>query len=143
MVLMAKPSDCPFCSLNTRVLKSNKTAQAFLSNPRKVPGHFLVTPKRHVEKPWELTKDELQDIFELVFFVEQKLIGKLGTGADIRQNYRPFLQQGKIKVDHVHFHVYPRYLDDYLYKVSEQFETDLFTDLDPTEQAEFAKLLKD
>lgn len=129
--------------MGERVLKSNKTAQAFLSNPRKVPGHFLVTPKRHVEKPWELTNDELQDIFELVFFVEQKLIGKLGTGADIRQNYRPFLQQGKIKVDHVHFHVYPRYLDDYLYKVSEQFETDLFTDLDPAEQAEFAKLLKE
>lgn len=140
---MAKISECPFCNMGERVLKSNKTAQAFLSNPRKVPGHFLVTPKRHVEKPWELTNDELQDIFELVFFVEQKLIGKLGTGADIRQNYRPFLQQGKIKVDHVHFHVYPRYLDDYLYKVSEQFETDLFTDLDPAEQAEFAKLLKE
>jgi diadenosine tetraphosphate (Ap4A) HIT family hydrolase len=140
---MAAESECPFCNLNERVLKENKTAQAFLSNPRKVPGHFLVTPKRHVEKPWELTKAEVQDIFELVFFVEQKLIGKLGTGADIRQNYRPFLQQGKIKVDHVHLHIYPRYLNDYLYEVSEQYETDLFTDLDPKEQEEFAKLLKD
>ena len=140
---MVAQTDCPFCNLGKRVLKSNKTAQAFLSDPRKVPGHFLVTPKRHIEKPWEMTNEELKDIFDLVFFIEQKLIGKLGTGADIRQNYRPFMQQGKIKVDHVHFHVYPRYLDDYLYKVSEQFETDLFTDLDPAEQAEFAKLLKD
>ncbi|HSX36924.1 MAG TPA: HIT domain-containing protein [Patescibacteria group bacterium] len=139
---MAKASDCPFCNLRERVLKQNKTAQAFLSNPRKVPGHFLVTPKRHVEKPWELTKAELQDIFELLFFIEQRLIGKLGDGVDIRQNYRPFMKQSRLKKDHVHFHVYPRYLEDYLYKVSEKFETDLFTDLDENEQDEFAKLLK-
>src|SRR5690348_179400 len=124
---MAKTSNCPFCNLHERVLKENKTAQAFLSNPRKVPGHFLVTPKRHVEKPWELTKAELQDIFELIFFIEQRLIGKLGDGVDIRQNYRPFMKQSRLKKDHVHFHVYPRYLHDYLYKVSEKFETDLFT----------------
>lgn len=140
---MATKTECPFCNLNERVLKENGTAQAFLSNPRKVPGHFLVTPKRHIEKPWELTGEELKDIFELIFFVEKKLIGKVGDGVDIRQNYRPFMQQGKIKVNHVHFHVYPRYLEDYLYKVSEQFETDLFTDLDEGEQADFAKLLKD
>lgn len=140
---MATKTECPFCNLSERVLKENGTAQAFLSNPRKVPGHFLVSPKRHVEKPWELTNAELKDIFDLIFFVEQKLIGKLGDGVDIRQNYRPFMQQGKLKVNHVHFHVYPRYMEDYLYKVSEQFETDLFTDLDEGEQAEFAKLLKD
>lgn len=139
---MAKVNDCPFCNLKERVLKQNKTAQTFLSNPRKVPGHFLVTPKRHVEKPWELTGKELKDIFEIIFFIEQKLIGKLGDGVDIRQNYRPFMKQSRLKKDHVHFHVYPRYLEDYLYKVSEKFETDLFTDLDDSEQSEFAKLLK-
>jgi diadenosine tetraphosphate (Ap4A) HIT family hydrolase len=135
--------DCPFCNLNERVLKSNKTAQAFLSNPRKVPGHFLVTPKRHIEKPWELTAEELQDVFELIFFVEQKLIGKVGDGVDIRQNYRPFMQQGKLKVNHLHFHLIPRYLEDYLYKVSEQFETDLFIPLDAGEAKDVAKLLDD
>ncbi len=139
---MMSQDDCPFCNINDRVLKSNRLAQAFLSNPRKVPGHFLVTPKRHLEKPWELTKDELQDIFELIFFIEEKLVSKLGQGADIRQNYRPFLDPGRLKQNHVHFHVYPRYNQDYLYQVSEKFETDLFTDLDPSEQAEFAKLLK-
>ncbi len=107
-----------------------------------MPGHFLVMPKRHIEQPWELTKDELSDIFELIFFIEQKIIGKLGDGCDIRQNYRPFLKQGKIKMDHVHFHVYPRYDKDYLYKVSEQFEDDLFTDLDESEQDEVEQLLQ-
>ncbi len=112
-----------------------------LSNPRKMPGHFLVIPKRHIEKPWELRPDELSDIFELIFFIEKKIIGKLGEGCDIRQNYRPFLKQSRLKVDHVHFHIYPRYFEDYLYKVSEQFETDLFTDLDESDQEEIAKLL--
>ncbi|HET9174658.1 MAG TPA: HIT family protein [Candidatus Saccharimonadales bacterium] len=139
---MANEQECPFCNLDERVLKQNATAQAFLSNPRKVPGHFLVAPKRHVEKPWELTQAERSDIFDLIFYIEQKLIGKLGDGVDIRQNYRPFMQQSRVKVDHVHFHVYPRYLNDYLYQVSEQFEKDLFTDLDPGEQDEFAALLK-
>lgn len=134
--------DCPFCNAKDRILKANKYAQVILSNPRKMPGHFLVVPKRHIEEPWELTKDELGDIFDLIFFIEKKILSKLGDGVDIRQNYRPFLKQSKLKVDHVHFHVYPRYFEDYLYKVSEQFETDLFTDLDDTEAEEVAKLLK-
>lgn len=131
---------CPFCNTD-RVLKENKHAQIILSNPRKVPGHFLVVPKRHIEKPWELKHEEITDIFDLIFFIEKKIIGKLGEGCDVRQNYRPFMKQSKLKVDHVHFHVYPRYFEDYLYKVCERFETDLFTDLDKDEAVEVAKLL--
>lgn len=123
-------------------MKENEHAQVILSNPHKVPGHFLVLPKRHVEKPWELTHAELTDIFDLIFFIEQKILGKLGDGCDIRQNYRPFLQQSNLKVDHIHFHVMPRSLDDYLYKVSEHFETDLFAELDDAESAAVAKLLQ-
>lgn len=139
---MAKAAACPFCDPKDRVLRENKRAVVILSNPHKVPGHFLVLPKRHIEKPWELTKDELSDIFELIFFIEQKILGKLGDGVDIRQNYRPFMKQNKLKVDHVHFHVYPRSLEDYLYKVSEQYETQLFADLDEKEAQAVADLLK-
>jgi len=133
--------NCAFCDLGERVLKENDHAGVVLSNPRKVPGHFLVIPKRHVEKPWELTPDELQGIFELIFFVEQRIIGKLGEGADIRQNYRPYWPQG-IKMDHIHFHVVPRSDNDYLYTVSEKFERDIFADLDDLERQEVEKLLK-
>lgn len=134
--------DCPFCQSKDRVLRENDAAYIILSNPRKVPGHFLVIPKRHVEKPWELTHEELADIFDLIFYIEKKIIGKLGEGCDIRQNYRPFMPQNRLKKDHVHFHVYPRSLNDYLYKVAEIYETDLFADLDPLEHDEVAKLLK-
>lgn len=134
--------DCPFCDSDARILRENERAKVILSNPRKVSGHFLVIPKRHIEAPWDLKKDEITDIFELIFEIEKKIIGKLGDGVDIRQNYRPFMQQSKLKVNHVHFHVYPRYFEDYLYKMSERFETDLFTDLDEDEHDEIAKLLK-
>lgn len=135
-------SNCPFCGTDERVLKQNERAQVILSNPRKVPGHFLVVPKRHVEKPWELTKDELSDIFDLIFFIEQKIIGKLGEGCDVRQNYRPFLHQNELKVDHIHFHVIPRSLEDYIYQISEKYDSELFADLDAVEAREVAKLLQ-
>lgn len=139
---MTKPyGNCPFCQPEERILKENDRAQVILSNPRKVPGHFLVVPKRHVEKPWDLEPAELQDIFALVFFVEQKIIGKLGDGCDVRQNYRPFLKQNDLKVDHIHFHVIPRTLEDYIYKVSEKYDTELFAQLDDAEREEVAKLL--
>ncbi|MDB5169749.1 MAG: hypothetical protein JWN82_145 [Candidatus Saccharibacteria bacterium] len=134
--------NCPFCQPAERILKENDYAQVILSNPRKVPGHFLVVPKRHVEKPWELKPEEVQSIFELIFFVEQKIIGKLGDGCDIRQNYRPFMKQSQLKVDHLHFHVIPRTLDDYIYSVSEKYETELFAELDDVEHDAVAKTLE-
>jgi len=140
---MTEFGNCPFCNPAQRVLKENDSAQVILSNPRKVPGHFLVVPKRHVEKPWELQPNELQDVFELIFFIEQKIIGKLGDGCDIRQNYRPFMKQSQLKVDHLHFHVIPRALDDYIYSISEKFETELFAELDDVEFDAVAKLLQD
>lgn len=136
-------TNCPFCNLEERVIASNDSANVLLSNPRKTAGHALVTPKRHVEKPWELTNKELQDIFALIWDVEQKLIkAGMGDGVDVRQNYRPFQKQNQLKVDHLHFHVLPRTLNDYIYSVSEKYDTELFADLDNTERAEVTKLLK-
>jgi diadenosine tetraphosphate (Ap4A) HIT family hydrolase len=138
---MTERSQCPFCNLKSRVLKSNGTAQLLLSNPRKVKGHLLAMPKRHIEKPWQLTEVELQDIFRLIFFVERRIIGKLGDGCDIRQHYRPFMTQSKLKVDHVHFHIIPRSLKDDIYQRVEKRDTDLFERLDDNEAEEVAGLL--
>lgn len=140
---MSDVQNCPFCDSKDPILKENEHAIVILSNPRKVPGHLLVLPKRHIEQPWELTHEELTDIFDLIFFVEQRIVGELGEGVDIRQNYRPFKQQDNLKVNHVHFHIIPRSDNDYLYQVSEQFEKDLFADLDPVEEAAVSKLITD
>jgi ATP adenylyltransferase len=139
---MAEPTSCPFCTATERIIRQNDLAQVILSDPHKVPGHLLVMPKRHIEKPWELTKEEIASIFELIFELEQKLIGKLGDGFDIRQNYRPFKPQDDLKVDHVLFHVLPRSEGDYIYQIAEQYETDLFADLDDMERDAVTDLLK-
>lgn len=139
---MSNTQDCPFCNLNERRLKENDAAILFLSNPRKMRGHFLVSPKRHVEKPWELTKEELEAISELVLFVQKRIAEKFSTGCDVRQNYRPFLPQGRVKVDHVHYHIMPRDLYDELYEKVEKYETDLFEDLSSAEHDELAKLVE-
>lgn len=106
-----------------------------------MPGHFLVSPKRHVEKPWELTPEELQAVFELILFVQKRITERLSAGADVRQNYRPFLKQSRLKIDHVHYHVMPRNLEDELYDRAEKYETDLFADLSDEEHDKMAKLL--
>lgn len=134
--------ECPFCNAKDRVLKQNGYAQLILSNPRKVPGHMLVLPKRHVEKPWELTPQEVLDVYELIAFAQQRVLGKLGEGADIRQNYRPFKKEDELKKNHVLFHVVPRSRDDYIYTTAEKFERDLFAELDDLERDEVAKLLQ-
>ena len=138
---MTEIMNCPFCDPLERVITSNASAQMILSDPRKVPGHTLVMPKRHVEEPWMLTEQEIIDIFSLIAMAEQRIVGKLGTGCDIRQAYRPFLKQDALKVNHLTFHVIPRAKDDYLYSVSEKYEEDLFAELDDLERDEVTKLL--
>lgn len=123
-------------------MRESTLSYVVLSNPRLVKGHSLVIPKRHIEEPWELSSDELLDIFKQIDWVREKLLASLAEGVDIRQHYRPFLPQGRIKVDHLHFHVLPRILNDDIFQVSMQHETKLFTDLTPDERDEVVQLLE-
>lgn len=54
---------CPFCDPKEAVISGDQLSYAMLSNPRKVAGHLLVIPRRHVERPWELTARETISIF--------------------------------------------------------------------------------
>jgi ATP adenylyltransferase len=136
-------ADCRFCNQAAKALRQNDLAMVFLSNPHKVPGHVLVMPKRHIEKPWELTPEELQACFDLIFLVEQRFIGKLGDGFDIRQSYWPFREQDNLKARHLLFHVIPRSEDDYLFQISEgKNPEDLYADLDEVEGDAVARLLQ-
>lgn len=133
---------CPFCNLNNRIIKENKFANLFLSNPRKVPGHFLITPKRHIEKPWEMTEQEIQAIFELILFAQKRLTKHFSNGCDVLQHYRPFMKQDRIKVNHIHYHVLPRDLNDKIYQIVEKYETeDFFEELTADEQNKITALL--
>ncbi len=139
---MPRPQGCPFCDLGTRVIKENEHANLFLSNPRKVEGHTLVTPKRHIETPWELRDEELVAIFGLIRFAQERLAQMYGGGSDVRQHYRPHQKQGRIKVDHIHYHVIPRTLDDELYQKAEVHEVALFAELSEQEKQKVTKLFE-
>jgi diadenosine tetraphosphate (Ap4A) HIT family hydrolase len=139
---MTEPANCPFCNPLEPVAKENELAQVILSDPHKVPGHALVMPKRHVEKLSEVKPEELIAIFELITFIEDRFIGTLGEGFDLRQSYRPYLQQDKLKLNHLTFHILPRSMNDYLHQVSGHYEDGLYAELDDKEREAVAKLLK-
>lgn len=134
--------NCPFCNIGNRVILSGEYCNATLSDPRLLPGHTLVVPHRHVLNPDVLTEIELLDIFRLIKRVRNVLMKNGATGCDIRQNYRPFIVQNKLKVDHIHIHVLPRTNEDVLYQKSMRFEKDVFEDLPESELLKFTALLK-
>ena len=123
-------------------MKENNFAYVMLSNPRRVEGHFLVIPKRHVEVPTDITDEEITDLFKLVKFVQERLIGALGVGTRVQQNYMPFLPDSRLKVSHMHYHVLPRNFKDRIYELVDVHDTQLFEELSKEEHDRVARLLE-
>ena len=124
---------CPFCEIKNesfRLLAETEHSIAFLSNPYIVDGQTLITPKRHIEEPWQMNEAERKDLFDLVLRLQQILTSTYSTGCDIRENYRPFMKQSQVKIDHIHFHLQPREMEDELYTVSQIHENKLWKQLD-------------
>lgn len=135
--------ECPFCKIDpehTEVIEENPLYLVILSNPRLILGHTLVLPRRHVEQPWELKPEERVAVYDTVLRYQQRIIDRFATGCDVRQNYRPFIPQGRLKVDHVHFHLLPRTLEDEYFKVAQVGEKSLWTDLSAEERQNLKKL---
>ncbi len=135
--------NCPFCEIGKedRILKEGKFSYAFLSNPRLMPGHVLVVPKRHVTRIPDLTREEQNEIFDLLIEFQTKILEKLSSGCEIRQNFKPYLKEGRTHVTHMHFHILPREPDDNLQKV-EGGRTAMYLDFSPEEKEKMMGLLK-
>ena len=135
--------NCRFCNINpekTHVLKEGKFMRVIFSNPRLMPGHLLIVPKRHVKKMSELTKKEQQELWQTIIEFQEKILKNVSSGCDIRQNCRPFQKGSKVKVAHLHVHLQPREIYDELYKKCQIFETGLFKDLPSRELKKFIKI---
>lgn len=119
-----------FCNYNEdKLIRESENTITILSNPYLLRGHCLLIPKNHYEFLMEVPDNILFELIKEVRNVEMLLLGKLGAeGVDIRQNYRPFLKESKYKINHLHFHVIPRTLEDELYKKSMIYEKDVFKD---------------
>jgi histidine triad (HIT) family protein len=135
--------NCPFCKINknkTKILRTYKNSFVVLSNPRIIPGHILIIPKRHVEKLSELIEIEKKELLNIIIEFQEKILLKISPGCDIRINYHPFQKQGRLKVDHLHIHLIPRSLYDELFRKVQIKENNLFTKMNKQEMEKSAYL---
>ena len=114
--ILMKP--CTFCNIpKEEIISETKFCYVL---PDKYPiskGHILIVPKKHYENITEIPDKELFDIVKTIKKMEKKMTEKLKVkGIDLRQNYRPFVREGKLRKSHIHFHLIPRNFEDLVYK---------------------------
>lgn len=131
-------SQCSFCKLKNNakntILYVDDLSVVLMANPRKIAGHLLVIPKRHVERLDELRKPELDTITTMLSILSQKIAHEFSEGYDIAQHYRPFTREDGIKVSHLHFHLLPRYKDDPLHIHLKDYERGVLADVTEKER---------
>lgn len=137
---------CPFCTIDSEKTKNEiiiekEFVRVIFSNPRLMPGHLLVVPKRHVERLSELSEAEQKELFRTIIEFHEKILNNIASVCDIRQHYRPFQKQDGIKVNHLHFHLQPRELFDELYEEAQVFERNIFQSLTSKELEKLKKQL--
>ncbi len=130
--------ECRFCDLEKkqahRIVAAFKHCVVIFSNPRLMPGHLLVIPKRHTLGLNELSEEERNELFNVAVEFQSKILEKLASGCDIRQHNRPFLPESELKVDHVHIHLQPREFEDELYQKSYIHDKEVFKPLTEKEK---------
>ena len=138
--------DCRFCTIindeTERIVAYRDHCFVLLSNPRLVPGHLLVIPRRHVERPNELNAEEQKNMFDTMLEFQDYILENVASGCDIRQHCKPFLPESRLKVNHVHMHLLPREFQDELFLHSQKND-EIFTDLGEDERNHFLMLFRD
>jgi diadenosine tetraphosphate (Ap4A) HIT family hydrolase len=135
--------NCRFCSIDNKrnvVIEEFKYTWIIMSNPRLMPGHLLVIPKKHVEKLSELSEKEVSELISAIIRYQEIILNKYTLGCDVRIHTRTFMKESELKVNHLHVHLHPRELYDELYKNSQVYEKDIFKDLSDGEISKFSKL---
>ena len=110
-------TNCTFCKIIAGTLSSNKvyeTETVLVFAPLKdgiiAKGQLLVVPKRHYENIYDIPKEELFSLMEVIKYVSQKLKEHFkAEGVNILHASGKVAQQSLF---HFHFHLIPRYKDD-------------------------------
>jgi len=107
-----KSDGCRFCepAPNRNVLIEGKTGFAALDRHPVSEGHFLVIPYRHFSDYFEISDEELKELWSLVAQAK-KIIDKKHNpdGYNIGINVGELAGQS---IPHLHIHVMPRYKGD-------------------------------
>lgn len=98
---------CVFCDLENmrRLLIIETDFTWVISNihPINALGHFLLVPKAHVTKLTELTDEQREDVFNLLFAVTSRIEERVGPeGLNIQVNQGTIAGQ---TILHFHIHV--------------------------------------
>lgn len=105
---MNENNNCIFCK-PTNVIINGQYAYSKLDEFPVSKGHCLVIPKRHVKTIWELTDEELKDLYAVLIRTKHYLEDLRPDGFNIGIN------EGKAAgqtVEHLHIHLIPRYVGD-------------------------------
>jgi len=102
---------CPFCPLvNRKIYLENDLSIGILDGFPISNGHSLIIPKRHVGSIFDIQKDELLSLFNLLADVRNKLTEQFSPdGFNIGINDNEAAGQ---TINHVHIHLIPRYKGD-------------------------------
>ncbi|MCY4545589.1 MAG: HIT family protein [Gemmatimonadetes bacterium] len=107
--------DCVFCriirgELDSATIYEDESTLAFLNLRQSNAGHVLVVPKRHFEQIYDLDEDTACALAGTVCKVSRAVRRVYAPeGLSIWQSNGPAAFQ---EVPHVHWHVFPRYIDD-------------------------------
>lgn len=136
---------CPFCTIpeteTHRMLFEGENVVAILANPRMMPGHTLVVPKKHVEKISELNKEERDEIVETIIDFKKKITNKIASGCDIRRHYHPYESKEGRHMEHLHIHLYPRSSEDEFGKKVEPHHREIINELEDEEREKMMDVL--
>ena len=105
--------DCIFCKIVKKeipaeIVYENGDVMAFLDISPINNGHCVVIPKLHYENIFEIPENILGETIKIVKKVAISL-NKIAKGVNVGQN------NGKVAgqfINHIHFHVIPRYEND-------------------------------
>ena len=106
-------TDCIFCKIVNKEIPSNiyyedKHSLVFLDKSPVNLGHSLLIPKKHFSTIDEMSPNDLNNLSKAMIKISQSLI-KISDGLNITQNNKKAAGQ---VVNHVHFHLIPRYKGD-------------------------------
>ncbi len=107
--------NCIFCQIVRRekpakVVYKNENALCFLPKKIEVYGHTLIVPRQHFQNLYDLPKDLLSELTEVVQLLTKEYKTKIGaTGMNILHASG---KDGQQSVSHFHFHLFPRFKDD-------------------------------
>ena len=102
--------DCIFCHTKQQLTIVGEYAYSMKDEFPVSNGHCLVIPKRHVESIFELSDDELKDLYVVLKQTKDKLENDYTPdGFNIGINYK---EAGGQTIPHAHIHIIPRYNGD-------------------------------